>query len=888
MLSAGSNPAANRQAATYYSYDISGNVKTLTQENAALAAREAAYVTGSTGLKQVKYEYDLVSGKVNKVLYQDGKWDQFYYQYIYDADNRVTKALSSRTNDGDPYLWVTEAQYRYYLHGPLARVELGKNKVQGMDYAYTLQGWLKGVNGQLLDPERDMSKDGKAGEPFANVARDVLAFSLGYYADDDPTDGKEEYDYVPVGGMTNAPAFKIPFSAPAYDKSGVVRDSYHGKNLFNGNISSSTYAISHIESGAARGKTYRYDQLNRLTGAVFKTNVLTTSSGNWGSGTSYWGYHMERFQYDANGNINLKWCLPYPLSMAAQRMDQLSYKYNVDGNNKLINNRLNYVTDQAAAGNFPDDIDSQSPDNYTYDKTGNLIGDVSETITRINWTVYGKIASITKGGNPMSYGYDAGGNRITKTVSATKEDYYVRDAQGNVLALYGYDNSSFTWAEQHLYGSSRVGMVTPGLAIQSSTPLANASYNATGDPVTNGTEGKRVYELTNHLGNVMVTITDRKIGVDENSDAVIDYYIAEVLTAQDYYAFGSLMPGRTYSNAGAKYKYGFNGKENDNEVKGEGNQQDYGMRIYDARLGRFLSVDPLFKDYPWNSTYAYAENEPIANIDLDGLEKVRAPGLGTKIWNAFTGDYYKTRAQQFAADHGIDEKNMYYLNDAQVPAGLRNADQSSVISGYGGSVVIYQPVLNKETGETIEYKHVFYKSNAASGSWWKGSNQDVLNQHWDLYWDDEGNPMFTSNELSGMTIDAPIGGGAGKVAKGVTILGGAGKVAKAWTIYQFIDKANDLKQYTGLTVDYVRRIGQHAGRVLTGSQAEVVKNLPSKNLARGIEQLFIEYGRKVGEISNKINSINPKGKNYQSLMDKALDYLKKNRSDLDFLWKDRK
>src|SRR5215218_8453250 len=47
------------------------------------------------------------------------------------------------------------------------------------------------------------------------------------------------------------------------------------------------------------------------------------------------------------------------------------------------------------------------------------------------------------------------------------------------------------------------------------------------------------------------------------------------------------------------YRYGFNGKENDPEIKGEGNQQDYGMRIYDPRLGKFLSVDPLGKKYPW-------------------------------------------------------------------------------------------------------------------------------------------------------------------------------------------------------------------------------------------------------------------------------------------------
>ena len=81
-----------------------------------------------------------------------------------------------------------------------------------------------------------------------------------------------------------------------------------------------------------------------------------------------------------------------------------------------------------------------------------------------------------------------------------------------------------------------------------------------------------------------------------------------------------LMPQRSYSAPGAGYRYGFNGKENDNEVKGEGNQQDYGMRIYDPRLGRFLSVDPLAKSYPWNSTYAFAENKVIHCKDLDGGE----------------------------------------------------------------------------------------------------------------------------------------------------------------------------------------------------------------------------------------------------------------------------
>jgi RHS repeat-associated protein len=78
-----------------------------------------------------------------------------------------------------------------------------------------------------------------------------------------------------------------------------------------------------------------------------------------------------------------------------------------------------------------------------------------------------------------------------------------------------------------------------------------------------------------------------------------------------------VMPGRTYS-ANSEYRYGFNGKENDKEISEGG--QDYGMRIYDTRLGRFLSTDPLKKSYPMLSTYQFASNSPIAGIDVDGLE----------------------------------------------------------------------------------------------------------------------------------------------------------------------------------------------------------------------------------------------------------------------------
>lgn len=143
--------------------------------------------------------------------------------------------------------------------------------------------------------------------------------------------------------------------------------------------------------------------------------------------------------------------------------------------------------------------------------------------------------------------------------------------------------------------------------------------------------GNRDYELTNHLGNVMATISDRKDGKQLPTPLNIDeydYYEAAVRYAADYYPFGMEMPDRTYSSTNnVSYRYGFNGKENDRGIFGEGPLQDYGMRMYNPALGRFLSVDPIAGQYPELTPYQFASNTPIQAIDLDGLE---ALFFGTK------------------------------------------------------------------------------------------------------------------------------------------------------------------------------------------------------------------------------------------------------------------
>jgi RHS repeat-associated protein len=92
----------------------------------------------------------------------------------------------------------------------------------------------------------------------------------------------------------------------------------------------------------------------------------------------------------------------------------------------------------------------------------------------------------------------------------------------------------------------------------------------------------------------------------------------------DYFTFGMPMPGRQFSSN--SYRYGFQGQEKDDEVKGNGNSVNYKFRMHDPRLGRFLSIDPLAKEYPFYSPYAFSGNRVIDAFELEGLEPVSISG----------------------------------------------------------------------------------------------------------------------------------------------------------------------------------------------------------------------------------------------------------------------
>jgi RHS repeat-associated protein len=126
--------------------------------------------------------------------------------------------------------------------------------------------------------------------------------------------------------------------------------------------------------------------------------------------------------------------------------------------------------------------------------------------------------------------------------------------------------------------------------------------------------GEKLYELSNHLGNVLSVINDVKLPVD--SSGTVISYTSVVVSAQDYSPFGVVLKGRSWSTA--EYRYGFNGKEKDDEFSVEDGSYDFGARICDSRLGRWFRVDEYVSmEHSW-TPYRMLYCNPLKYIDSQG------------------------------------------------------------------------------------------------------------------------------------------------------------------------------------------------------------------------------------------------------------------------------
>jgi RHS repeat-associated protein len=160
--------------------------------------------------------------------------------------------------------------------------------------------------------------------------------------------------------------------------------------------------------------------------------------------------------------------------------------------------------------------------------------------------------------------------------------------------------------------------------------------------------------------------------------------------------FGSCVQGRGFSSAA--YRYGFNGKEK--ETDGTADNYDFGARIYDGRLGRWLSVDPSFRELCQVSVYKFGGNSPIIYNDPNGKKEFLriifkdADGNVTAVQlTEMSDDYYETKKYTSSAG-GHDEEYEYEYYDIYNVIEIK-ADANGVVSSSGYSETSAKPIATR-------------------------------------------------------------------------------------------------------------------------------------------------------------------------------------------------
>lgn len=182
-------------------------------------------------------------------------------------------------------------------------------------------------------------------------------------------------------------------------------------------------------------------------------------------------------------------------------------------------------------------------------------------------------------------------------------------------------------------------------------------------------------------------------------------------TCMVLHPFGMITVGRSWE-VGSEYRYGFQKQEKLDNIYGINSTSAFKYRMYDCRIGKFLSLDPLSGKYPFNSPYAFSENQVINAIELEGLEKieiteVKIDGVTVQLNYNILND---------PNDGANPIVNTTIKTCAITPSGNVNKTSEASVEFESTGVLNVVNALNNSTNPNMQNGATLIKNNAYSGN----------------------------------------------------------------------------------------------------------------------------------------------------------------------------
>jgi RHS repeat-associated protein len=481
-----------------------------------------------------------------------------------------------------------------------------------------------------------------------------------------------------------------------------------------------------LNGGTPAVVTYEYDELGKLAtttygtgaGAVTETNEYNVQG--WLTERSSSLFEMTLRYHDPvkststpsyTGNI-AEWEWAHTGSGADGTVNTYSFAY--DPLSRLTDTRRFVGTSTTPTNSFTER-------NLTYDKNGNILTleryGTSAT-TAVDDFAYeyegNRLSTLNTADNSSgySYSYDANGNMTTDGLNSLDFNYNylnllgeVRDSSDDLVAKYTFladGTKAGVVNGEGDFGLEYLGSLVYQRNSSDEITLESAAFGGGRILVSDTGTGYSYtpnYFLTDHLGSVRATVNQNGVRTSMNN----------------YYPYGLM-----WSNSGAQIsgnRYLYNGKELQSVgMPAEAYVLDYGWRMGDSRLGRWPTQDRKLEKYYSISPYVFTLNNPIKNVDPNGLDVWEFDETG-KIVNHIKDDtqdaFYRVNqvdgewqrsGDGLVFDYGTvtDTKT----TDITIEGGETKTLTMFAIEGGDNATKLFEFMAKPETTPNVEWEHV--------------------------------------------------------------------------------------------------------------------------------------------------------------------------------------